>query len=174
MNNYNNNRGGNRRGAQRSDRRGSGRSNFGSKDSHQNEMYDAVCAECDNNCRIPFFPKSGKPVYCSNCFEKRGNDNNFNDRRSNNNYNDRRSNASNINYFKPSNDRPQVNYKEEFKAVNAKLDQIINLISIKEDKKVTKKTKTSKVSEETPVTPKRKKPKVKTVAEIIDQAVKTE
>jgi CxxC-x17-CxxC domain-containing protein len=174
MNNYNNNRGGDRRGGQRSDRRGSGRSNYGSRDSRQSEMHDAVCAECGNNCRIPFFPRSGKPVYCSDCFEKRGNDNNFNDRRSNDNYNDRRSNSPR------GNDRPQVNYKEEFKAINAKLDQLVNLLSNKDVKKVTKKAKASKVSEETPKvevtdeTPKVKKAKVKTVAEIIAQAVETE
>ncbi|MDH5533339.1 MAG: hypothetical protein OEX81_02845 [Candidatus Pacebacteria bacterium] len=170
MNNYNNNRGGDRRGGQRSDRRSSGRSDFGSRDSRQSEMHDAVCAECNNNCKIPFFPRSGKPVYCSDCFEKRGNDNNSGDRRSNDNYNDRRSNSRG-NDFKPRNDRPQVSYKEEFKAVNAKLDQLIELLSSKEAKKVTKKAKASKVSEETP---KVKKAKVKTVAEIIATAVETE
>lgn len=37
------------------------------------QMFDAVCDECRNTCKVPFQPSSGKPVYCSNCFgEKKG------------------------------------------------------------------------------------------------------
>lgn len=32
-------------------------------------MHDAICAECGKKCQVPFFPKGGKPVYCSDCFE---------------------------------------------------------------------------------------------------------
>lgn len=35
-------------------------------------MYDAVCDKCGRNCRVPFRPTSGKPVYCSDCFEDQG------------------------------------------------------------------------------------------------------
>lgn len=34
------------------------------------EMYDAVCAECGKPCKVPFKPTEGRPVYCSDCFEK--------------------------------------------------------------------------------------------------------
>jgi CxxC-x17-CxxC domain-containing protein len=178
MNNYNNNRSGGSRGGQRSDRRGSGRSNFGSRDNRQSEMHDATCADCGNNCRIPFFPRSGKPVYCSNCFEQRGNGGQ--DSRRRNDYGDRRPSFSDKRDFKPRNDRPQVNYKEQFEIVNTKLDKILKMLSSSDDVKVVKKeasktkAKTNKVSEETPVTPKetkkKKVAKVKTVAEIIAQA----
>lgn len=33
------------------------------------EMHKAVCDNCGRGCEVPFRPTSGKPVYCSNCFE---------------------------------------------------------------------------------------------------------
>lgn len=35
------------------------------------EMHKAICDECGNECQVPFRPTGGKPVYCSNCFEKK-------------------------------------------------------------------------------------------------------
>jgi CxxC-x17-CxxC domain-containing protein len=32
------------------------------------EMYDAVCAECGRETKVPFKPHLEKPVYCSECF----------------------------------------------------------------------------------------------------------
>jgi len=34
------------------------------------EMHDVVCDKCGKNCQVPFKPTAGKPVYCSDCFEK--------------------------------------------------------------------------------------------------------
>lgn len=34
------------------------------------KMYDAVCAECGKTCKVPFEPRSDRPVYCSDCFRK--------------------------------------------------------------------------------------------------------
>lgn len=31
-------------------------------------LYDAVCAQCGKECKVPFQPTEGKPVYCSECF----------------------------------------------------------------------------------------------------------
>ncbi|OIO18506.1 MAG: hypothetical protein AUJ23_03455 [Candidatus Magasanikbacteria bacterium CG1_02_32_51] len=36
------------------------------------EMFDATCDKCGNNCQVPFKPTSGKPVFCSDCFDKKG------------------------------------------------------------------------------------------------------
>ncbi len=36
------------------------------------EMFDAVCDECKRPCQVPFRPNGDKPVYCKNCFDKRG------------------------------------------------------------------------------------------------------
>lgn len=33
------------------------------------EMFKTVCSNCNKDCEVPFRPTSGKPVYCSNCFE---------------------------------------------------------------------------------------------------------
>lgn len=35
------------------------------------EMFPAVCDECGKETQVPFQPTSGKPVYCSDCFERR-------------------------------------------------------------------------------------------------------
>ncbi len=33
------------------------------------EMHKAICDKCNKECEVPFRPTSGKPIYCSNCFE---------------------------------------------------------------------------------------------------------
>ncbi len=35
------------------------------------EMFDAVCASCGKPCKVPFQPRDDRPVYCSDCFERR-------------------------------------------------------------------------------------------------------
>ncbi|HLH71858.1 MAG TPA: zinc-ribbon domain containing protein [Chloroflexota bacterium] len=42
---------------------------FGSRGPRQ--MYPATCDECGKQTQVPFQPTSGKPVYCSDCFERR-------------------------------------------------------------------------------------------------------
>ena len=37
----------------------------------QREMFDAVCAECGKETKVPFRPRLEKPVYCSECFANR-------------------------------------------------------------------------------------------------------
>ena len=32
------------------------------------EYFTAVCARCGKEARVPFEPKSDRPVYCSDCF----------------------------------------------------------------------------------------------------------
>ena len=34
------------------------------------QMFDAVCAECGKECKVPFEPSNDRPVYCSECFAK--------------------------------------------------------------------------------------------------------
>ena len=31
-------------------------------------LYDAVCADCCKNCKVPFKPSENRPVYCPECF----------------------------------------------------------------------------------------------------------
>jgi len=35
------------------------------------ELFDAVCAECGKETKVPFRPRLDKPVYCSECFANR-------------------------------------------------------------------------------------------------------
>ena len=32
------------------------------------EMFDATCANCGKECKVPFKPRDERPVYCSECF----------------------------------------------------------------------------------------------------------
>ena len=34
------------------------------------QMYPAVCAQCGKDTEVPFEPRNGRPVYCSDCFSK--------------------------------------------------------------------------------------------------------
>jgi len=43
-------------------------SRFGRRDDRPREMFDAKCADCGNECQIPFKPKEDRPVYCNECF----------------------------------------------------------------------------------------------------------
>jgi len=34
------------------------------------QMFPAVCAECGQDTEVPFEPRDGRPVYCSDCYRK--------------------------------------------------------------------------------------------------------
>jgi CxxC-x17-CxxC domain-containing protein len=36
----------------------------------QREMHPAVCASCGTSTQVPFEPREGRPVYCSDCYAK--------------------------------------------------------------------------------------------------------
>jgi len=42
----------------------------GSRDFGPREMHKAVCADCGQECEVPFKPIEGKPVYCKECYQK--------------------------------------------------------------------------------------------------------
>mgnify|MGYP003525243120 CR=1 FL=1 len=37
----------------------------------QKELFSTVCAKCGKEAKVPFQPSNDRPVYCSECFEKR-------------------------------------------------------------------------------------------------------
>jgi len=92
--------------SQRSGGRDSRRSSFGDK-----RMYKAVCDKCGNDCEVPFQPTEGKPIFCSQCFEKRDN---FTERKS-------------------------EQFTDQFEIINTKLDKILQtltpVVAIKQTKK---------------------------------------
>jgi len=51
----------------------SGRSGRSGRDRERREvnMTKVVCSACGDDCEVPFKPTSDKPVYCSDCFEKK-------------------------------------------------------------------------------------------------------
>ncbi|MBI3397517.1 hypothetical protein HY045_03515 [Candidatus Woesebacteria bacterium] len=99
------------------DNRGSGRS-FGRRDfggGGDRQMYKTICSNCGRECEVPFRPSGGKPVYCSNCFEKMGN------RRSDSPRPER------SDFRAPVFDQN----KGQFDALNVKLDRILRLLEPK-------------------------------------------
>ncbi len=34
------------------------------------QMFSAVCADCGKDTEVPFQPREGRPVYCSDCYRK--------------------------------------------------------------------------------------------------------
>lgn len=129
------NGGGNRFGGDRGGGRrsfGGGRG-FGRSDDGPREMFKTVCSSCGKDCEVPFRPTTGKPVYCSDCFEKVGG------RSSDGPRSERRD--------RPSFDRPQaprVDNTKQFEELNEKLNQIIVLLTPKEKVKKASVKKVSK------------------------------
>ncbi|MEX2007627.1 MAG: CxxC-x17-CxxC domain-containing protein [Candidatus Levyibacteriota bacterium] len=118
------------RGADRGGRRdfdGGGR-DFG-RDRERPQMHSVTCANCGKDAQVPFRPTSGRPVYCSDCFEKMqgrssgGNESRGFERRDNRDSRDRGPRPS-------FNDRPkQAPRNDQLDAINTKLDKILNLLS---------------------------------------------
>lgn len=116
-----------------------GRSAFGrgGHDDRPREMFKTVCSNCGKDCEVPFRPTTGKPVYCSDCFEKVGG-------------------RSSDGGRPERNDRPQAprfdNNKAQFDALNVKLDKIINLLTpspvVVEEVKIEKVAKAPKVKKQ--------------------------
>ncbi len=118
------------------------RGGFG-RSSAPREMFDAICSNCGKSCKVPFNPTSGKPVYCSDCFEKMGN-------KSGNNRRD---------------ERPQkVDYSKQFNELSSKMDKIIELLTPKQEK-LEMETESPVVIEEKVV----KAPKVKKTKEVVEE-----
>ena len=55
---------------QRCKSRRTARKQSSSRNGEARQMYDAVCAGCGNPTKVPFQPRSDRPVYCSDCFRK--------------------------------------------------------------------------------------------------------
>lgn len=80
------------------------------------QMFSVVCSDCGKNCEVPFRPTGDKPVYCSNCFEKKGGGG------------ERRS------FDRPRRDDRSGggdNLRTQIESLNAKLDKIIGLLEPK-------------------------------------------
>jgi len=52
--------------ARKSERYGSGGYSYRSP----RQMFPAVCAQCGKETEVPFEPREGRPVYCSDCYNQ--------------------------------------------------------------------------------------------------------
>jgi CxxC-x17-CxxC domain-containing protein len=114
---------------ERRDDRHEERRDFDRPRNENRKMYDTVCAKCGKPCQVPFQPKPGRDIFCSDCFSR----------------DDKRE-------AKPfaSNQAPQnANYSKQFEALNAKLDKIINYLNPAATKPATVKPLEAIVKKET-------------------------
>lgn len=103
----------------RSGRRDFGKRRFDDRGSDR-QMFKATCSNCGKECEVPFKPTGSKPVYCRDCFRTmRGSD-------SGSSF-DRGSRRPNFDNSNRGSSYPQ--YKEQFEALNAKLDKILTLLN---------------------------------------------
>lgn len=155
------NRFGGGRGGQRYGGRDSGRRSYGGGDRNSDRsMHKATCAQCGNECEVPFRPSGERPVYCSDCFEKRNNENGGG--RESDSRNFRRPRFEEKRISSPSVDNT-VNagaqltgqIVEQLRSLNFKLDKIIKAL----EPKVVLQPKTAEPQISEPKEPKVKKPK---------------
>ena len=166
MRDYNRNDRGEDRGGRRFGGRDSDRRSFGGRDSGKREMHHATCAQCGKDCEVPFQPREDRPVYCSNCFEQRKNENgnsresggrsfgrpNFEERRSYSGGDDRGNTRGN--------DNGQLT--EQLKSLHVKLDKILSALEAKTVQSATPKEEVADIASKPEVVkPKAPKKKVK-------------
>jgi CxxC-x17-CxxC domain-containing protein len=77
-----------------------------SRDRPKPEMHEVTCDKCHKQCQVPFNPSGDKPVYCSACFENKGNSRT-----------ETRGNSS------------AGISAEQFNQINAKLDKILQVLA---------------------------------------------
>jgi len=122
----------------RNSRSGGGRyggGGFRRRDSGRREMHKAVCDECGESCEVPFRPSRDKPIYCSNCFEKKDGGSS---RRSG------RKSSGRSDFGKRDDTNKQL--LEQVSSLNAKLDRILKVVESSVEKKpVSKKAEVKKV-----------------------------
>lgn len=97
---------------------GGGRDRGGMRDSGPREMFKTVCSNCGKDCEVPFRPTTGKPVYCSDCFETMGGRNADSGR------------PERPRFEHPDRSQaPRVDNNKQLDELNSKLDKIIELLT---------------------------------------------
>ncbi|OGC69971.1 hypothetical protein A2415_04935 [candidate division WWE3 bacterium RIFOXYC1_FULL_39_7] len=112
------------------DRGRGGRGGFGGGD---RTMYKAVCAKCGKDCEVPFEPRDGRPVFCSDCFEKTegastSSSRGFQDSRGSRDSRDFQDRGPRRPDFERS-EAPRPRIKEDIDAINTKLDKILEMLA---------------------------------------------
>ncbi len=106
--------------------------------SRDKQLFKATCSECGKSCEVPFRPTGDKPVFCSDCFNKKrdasdtrgGARPDFNDRGPKRDFNDRHAPRPDFSRpdtrapFKPTNDEA----KKQLSDISFKLDKLIGIM----------------------------------------------
>lgn len=97
------------RGEERRDDRREERGSF-DRPRDDKKMFDATCAECGQHCQVPFQPKPGRDIFCSDCFGR----------------DDKRERS-----FAPAHNQApaSANLEKNFEKLHAKLDRLIALLT---------------------------------------------
>ncbi len=107
---------------------------FRRRDFGRREMHEAVCDKCGKKCEVPFRPSGDKPIFCSNCFERKDGGSQKSSRRSD--------------FGERDNTNKQL--LEQVSSLNVKLDRIIKVLESSLLKKpISKKSKVKKLVKKT-------------------------
>lgn len=143
------------RGGNRFESRGNDRGfNDRPRNSFDKPMFSAICDECGDNCQVPFEPRNGKPVLCSDCFAKKDGGRDFAPRS-----------------FSPSPRSAAPSNSIDLSELNAKLDKIIKLLTPAEPKNITEKILETieLTSGKEVIVPKKKAKKVATKKKVVKE-----
>jgi CxxC-x17-CxxC domain-containing protein len=58
------------RDARKAERGNSSSGGYSNSYSTSRQMFPATCSDCGKATQVPFEPRNGKPVYCSDCYRK--------------------------------------------------------------------------------------------------------
>ena len=114
--------------------RGKDFSKRGSRDSGRPAMHQATCSNCGKDCEVPFKPTSGKPIFCSNCFDKSQNDGQkkYGNERSDRKFRSDDSRKKSFNYSDSASDnkvKENDQLKKEIGILNKKVDKILEILT---------------------------------------------
>jgi CxxC-x17-CxxC domain-containing protein len=104
--------------------RSESRGGFESRGADDRLMYPAECDTCHNECKVPFRPTQGRPVYCHRCMAAQNGGGEFGNAREERSFAPAKS-------FAPA--APAAGSKmsdEQFKALNAKMDKILKILEL--------------------------------------------
>ena len=98
-----------------------GRRDFGGRNEGRPMLHKTICSKCGKECEVPFRPSGSRPVFCRECFqsvkpsESMRPDSNFPRRSS----------------FQHRSKPTEQDYREQFEALNVKLDKILRILEPK-------------------------------------------
>ncbi len=94
--------------------------------SRDKQLFKATCSECGKSCEVPFRPTGDKPVFCSDCFNKKRDASDTRGGAPKRDFNDRYEPRPEYSRapFKPANDET----KKQLSDISFKLDKLIGLM----------------------------------------------